>query len=161
MEILDNQYTQEAGNDGLQVTRNMKDNWLSTSKWALFLSILGFIYLGLALLAVVFMMPMMRMAFAMSGQTELADLMESAGIAFVIFMLLVLGVWFMITLFHLRFSTGIKRAMQYDSQDEFESAWRSFRNYFRWNGITTIAMIAIYIIALIFIGSMAASRPEF
>jgi len=161
MEILDNQYAQEAGDDGLQVTRTMKTNWLSTSKWAMFLAILGFIYTGLALIAVAFMMPMLQTAMMMSGQRDLAALIESAGIIFVIVMLLALAVMFFVHLFHLRFSTGIQRAMQYDNQDSFESAWRNLRNYFRLNGIITIAFIVLYIIALIFIGSMAASGPQY
>lgn len=161
MEILDNQFAQEPGADGLQVTRNMKVNWLSTAKWAMFLTVITFIYLGFAVLAMFVVMPMMGTALAMSGQSELAGMIESAGAAFIIFALAVLGVMFMITLFQLRFSTGIQRAMQYDSQESFESAWRNLRNYFRWNGIITIAIIAIYVIALIFLGSMAASRPDF
>ncbi len=161
MEILDNQYTQETGNEGLQVTRNMKTNWLTTSKWAMFLAILGFIYTALALVVVAFMMPMMQTALTMTGQSELAGLMESAGIVFVIFMLLVVAVMFFIHFFHLRFATGIQRAIQHDSQDAFESAWRNLRNHFRLNGIITIAVLAIYVIALIFIGSMAAAGPDF
>ncbi len=161
MEILDNQFAQESGDDGLQVTRNMKVNWVSTAKWTMFLTVITFIYLGFAVLAMFVVMPMMGTALAMGGQSELAGMIESAGAAFIIFALLVLGVMFMITLFQLRFSTGIQRAMQYDSQEAFESAWRNLRNYFRWNGIITIAIIAIYVIALIFLGSMAASRPDF
>ncbi|GAB4495028.1 MAG: hypothetical protein OHK0019_22980 [Saprospiraceae bacterium] len=161
MEILDNQFAQEPGADGLQVTRNMKINWLSTAKWAMFLTVITFIYLGFAVLPMFVVMPMMGTALAMSGQSELAGMIESTGTVFIIFALAVLGVMFMITLFHLRFSTGIQRAIQYDSQEAFESAWRNLRNYFRWNGIITIAMIAIYVIALIFLGSMAASRPDF
>ncbi|MBV6442089.1 MAG: hypothetical protein DYG98_01945 [Haliscomenobacteraceae bacterium CHB4] len=161
MEILDNQYTQEAGDEGLQVTRNMKVHWLSTSKWAMFLAILGFIYTGLALLMTAFMMPMLKMAMTMGGQAELAELMESAGIVFVIVMVLAVGVMFFIHLYHLRFATNIQRAMQYESQDAFEAAWRNFRNYFRLNGIVTIAFIALYLIALIVIGGMAATRSEF
>lgn len=161
MEILDNQHAQEAGDAGLQVTRDMKINWLSTSKWAMFLAILGFIYTALAFLAMLFMMPMMKMAMTMSGQVELAQLIESAGAVFVVVMMLALAVMFFIHLFHLRFATNIQRAMQYESQDAFESAWRNFRNYFRLNGIITIAMIALYVIALIFIGSLAATQSEF
>lgn len=161
MEIIDNQYTQDAGNDGLQVTRNMKTNWLTTSKWAMFMAILGFIYIGIALITVMFMMPMMRMALAMSGQSELASLVESAGALFVIVMVLILGVMFFVNLFHLRFSTSIKRAMQYDNQDAFESAWRNFRNYFRLNGIITITVMVLYVIILIVVIGTAAGSDGY
>lgn len=161
MEIIDNQYTKESGKNGLQVTRDMKTNWVSTSKWAMFLAILGFIYTALMLVVVTVMMPMMRMALAMTGQSELAGLMESAGIAFMIFMLLILVVMFLIHFFHIRFATGIQRAVQYESQETFEAAWRNLRNHFRLNGIVVIAMIAVYVVALIYLGSMAASRADF
>lgn len=161
MEIIDNQYTQDAGSDGLQVTRNMKANWLTTSKWAMFMAILGFIYVGLAIIAVAFMMPLMRMALAMSGQSELASLVESAGTLFVIVVLLVLAAMFFVHLFHFRFSTGIQRAMQYDNQDAFESAWRNFRNYFRLNGIITITVMVLYVIILIVVIGTAAGSDGY
>lgn len=157
MEISDNQYTETPGNAGLQPTRNMKVNWLSTSKWAMFLAIIGFIYIGLALLAVFFMMPMLRMALAMSGQSELAGIMESAGTVFVLFMLLVLAVMFFIHFFHLRFSNSIQRALQFDDQNAFEAAWRNLRLHFRLYGIFLIAYIAIYLIFIVFMLTMASS----
>lgn len=163
MDILDNQYAQESAPDqsGLQVTRDMKANWLTTSKWAIFLSVLGFIFTALSLGITFFMMPMIRMALAMSGQSMLANIIESVGTAYVVFMLLVSVVAFFIYYFQLRFASGLQRAMRYDSQDAFESAWRNLRNHLRLAGIITITMIAIYIIALIFLGSMAASQPDF
>ena len=161
MEILDNQFAQESGKGGLQVTRNMKTNWLSTSKWVMFLAILGFIATGLMLLAASVLMPMMSMILNMSGQSALAGQLEAAGAMFIVFMLLMVTVMFFIHFFHLRFATGIQRSMQYGSQEAFESAWRNLRNFFRINGIIFILILVMYAITLIFVGSMAASQPEF
>lgn len=163
MDILDNQYAKEStpGRDGLRVTRNMKINWLTTSKWVIFLSVLGFIFTALSLGITFFMMPMIRMALAMSGQSMLADMIESIGTAYIVFMLLMSAVAFFIYFFQLRFATGIQRAMRYDSQDSFEFAWRNLRNHLRLAGIVTIVMIALYIVMLVFLGSMAASQPDF
>ena len=161
MEILDNQFAQDSGKDGLQVTRNMKINWLSTSKWVMFLAILGFIFTGLMVLMASVMMPMLNMILTMSGQSALARQLEAAGTLFMVFMLLMVAVMFFIHYFHLRFANGLQRSMQYDSQVAFESAWRNLRNFFRINGIITIAMLVIYAVVLIFIGSMAASQPDF
>lgn len=161
MEILDNQFAQDSGKDGLHVTRNMKTNWLSTSKWVMFLAILGFIFTGLMVLMASVMMPMLNMILTMSGQSALASQLEAAGALFMVFMLMMVAVMFFIHYFHLRFATGLQRSMQYDSQVAFESAWRNLRNFFRINGIITIVMLVIYALALIFIGSMAASQPDF
>lgn len=161
MEILDNQFAQDSGKDGLQVTRNMKINLLSTSKWVMFLAILGFIVTGLTLLAASVMMPMLNMILTMSGQSALASQLEAAGALFMVFMLLMVAVMFFVHFFHLRFAAGLQRSMQYDSQVAFESSWRNLRNFFRINGIITIVMLVIYAVVLIFIGSMAASQPDF
>lgn len=161
MEILDHQFAENKGEEGLQVTRDMKINWLSTSKWAMFFAVLGFINAGVTLLMAGVMMPMMRSMMVMSGQAELAAVMESAGIFFTLLIVLAAAAAFLLSLFHLRFSTGIQRAMQFDDQNAFESAWQNLRNYFRLYGILIIVYIVLYLIALIFIGNMVASGPEF
>jgi hypothetical protein len=162
MEIIDNKFSSEPSKPaGLQVTSNMRLNWLSTSKWVIFISVLGFLYVGLALIALVAMLPMLKTIMALSGQDAMVRLVESFGVGIVALALLMLGVIFIINLFHLRFGTNIQRAMQFDNQVAFESAWRNFRNYFRINGIFAIFVIAFYVIALIAFGSFFTSNHGF
>ena len=161
MEILDDQYADTPGSDGLQVTPEMKRNWLVTSKWAIFFAVLGFIGVGIFALTLIFILPMMKMMMNMAGQSELATLVDSAGIVAGLVMLLFLAIIFFIHFFHYRFAAGIQRAMRYDSQDAFESAWRNLRMHFRLFGIVIVLYLAFYVIVLMYVGSMAASQSEF
>ncbi len=161
MEILDNQYAETPGNESLRVTTEMKRDWLITSKWAIFFAVLGFIGVGIFVLALLFILPMMKMAMSLAGQSEIMEFFESAGILAAVVVLLLMGLIFFIHLFHYRFATGIQRAMQYESQESFENAWRNLKLHFRLFGIMIIAYMAFYLILLIYVGSMAASRSEF
>ncbi|MBX2889816.1 MAG: hypothetical protein KF734_02700 [Saprospiraceae bacterium] len=155
MEVFDNQFSQAPHSEqGLQVTRNMRLNWLTTSKWAIFFSVLGFIYVALMFIVSFALMPMLQTIMSMSGQDAMARLIDSAGVWIMLLFLLAVAVIFLISLFHLRFASNIQRAMQYDSQQAFESAWRNLRNYFRINGIFTIVSIVLYIIGTIAAGSI-------
>lgn len=158
MDILDNQYAQEPGSDGLKINRNMRLNWLSTSKWAMFFAILGFILAGISLLAIGTMMPLMQSIMAMSGNFEAASMMQSlAPYALGVMVILTVALCF-VHYFHLRFAQNIQRAMQFDDQITFESAWRNLRYNFRLTGIIVISYIVIYLVAIIFVITISASR---
>jgi hypothetical protein len=160
MEILDNQFTENTNEGGLQVTRDMKINWLSTSKWAMFLAVLGFIYAGITIIMAFAMGPMMTTMMTLGGQTEMAMLIESFGSLIIGLTVLAAAVTFFINLYQLRFSTNIQRSMQFDDQNAFEAAWRNLRLHFRLYGILLIAVIVLYVIAIIAVGSMAATGFE-
>lgn len=158
MDILDNQFAQEPGSGGLKINRNMRLNWLSTSKWAMFFAILGFILAGISLLTIGTMMPMMQSIMTMSGNFEAASMMQSiAPYAVGLMVILTIALCF-VHYFHLRFAQNIQRAMQFDDQATFESAWRNLRYNFRLTGILVISYIVIYIVAIIFVISFSASR---
>ena len=160
MDILDNQFAQEPGSDGLKINRNMRLNWLSTSKWAMFFAILGFILAGISLLTIGAMMPMMQSIMAMSGNFEAASLMQSiAPYAMGVMIVLTLAFCF-VHYFHLRFAQNIQRAMQFDDQATFESSWRNLRYNFRLTGIIVIAYIVIYIVAIISVVVFGASKSD-
>lgn len=158
MEILDNQYAQEPETGGLQVNRNMRLNWLITSKWAMFFAILGFVVAGISLLSIGAVMPMLQSIMAMSGNFEAATMLQSIGPTFVAIMVILTLVVCLMHYFHLRFAQQIQRAMQFDDQTTFESAWRSLRYNFRLTGIIAISYIVIYLGVIIIIMGMAASK---
>lgn len=149
METLDNQFVENTDNNTLQVTSDMKTNWLSTSKWAMFFAVLGFIGAGISLLSIGVILPMMRTMMALGGSPELAALVESAGALITIVLVIGTIATFFVSLFHMRFASRIQRAMQFDDQNAFESAWHNLRNHFRLYGILVIAYIVLYLIAIL------------
>ncbi len=161
MEILDNQFSQEPGNGGLQVNQNMRRNWNSTGKWALFFAIFGFIITGLSLLSIGVVMPMMESMLTMSGNSEMAEFMNSAGSAIIGIMVVASIVLFFVHYFHLRFANGIQKAVRFDDQETFESSWRNMRYHFRLMGIIVIAYIVLYAVAIVYFMSTIATKSEF
>ncbi len=159
MEILDNQFAQEPGNNtGLHVTRAMRYNWRSTAKWALFLAIVGLVVAGLSLLALGTMIPMMTNMMEMAGNEEAAELFRSAGS----YISIIAGIATIVTIaihyLHLRFASDLQRALQFNDQDRFESSWRHLRYYFRVLGILTISYIVLYVFVLLFMASFISGK---
>ena len=121
-------------------------------------TILGFILAGISLLAIGTMMPLMQSIMAMSGNFEAASMMQSlAPYALGVMVILTVALCF-VHYFHLRFAQNIQRAMQFDDQITFESAWRNLRYNFRLTGIIVISYIVIYLVAIIFVITISASR---
>ncbi|MBK8195043.1 MAG: hypothetical protein IPK76_18205 [Lewinellaceae bacterium] len=159
MEILDNQFTQEPGNNtGLHVTRAMRYNWRSTAKWALFLAIVGLVIAGLSLLSLGTMIPMMTNMMEMAGNEAAAEMFRTAGAYISILAGMATIATIVVNYFHLRFANDMQRALQFNDQDKFESSWRHMRYYFRILGILTISYIVIYVIVLIVMAVFMAGK---
>lgn len=157
MSILDESTTQNMRSDtGLHVTNEMKRNWITISKWALFLAILGFIYIGLSLLMIGSMSTVLQMMAAMTDNPVL-EAMGPLMSYLTVFTLLMLAVMFFIHYYHLRFSTNIQRAVNFTDQTAFEKAWLNLRNHFRLYGIVVCAIIVLYVILLVVVGSLMAN----
>lgn len=145
-------------NNGLRVTSGMENNWRSTAKWAMFFAVLGFIATGLYLLMAMVIMPLFRTFSTMGTVPEpIGSLIGSFGWLFMLLYLGMVAVMFFLAYFHLKFSSGINRAVNFTDQNAFDSAWRNMRNFFRLNGIMTIVIIVLYIVFFIALASMAGN----
>ena len=142
--------------DDLRVTPGMEINWRTTSKWAMFFAVLGFIGAGLYLLGAVAIIPMLRMMASMGTLPDsVSTLIGSFSWVFILLYLLAVASMFFLAYFHLKFSNGINRAINFTDQNAFELAWRNLRNHFRLNGILIISVFVIYILIIIVAISMA------
>lgn len=151
MESLDQDFQYNAA-DQLQVTRAMRQDWQTTGKWAFFLSIIGFVFIGLGLLVAGSLTQVINMMQAMGTDNPALELFSSMGTGLTIFYLLMLALQLAITYFHFRFAQQLKRAVQFTDQDAHEQAWLNFRNFLRINGIVFIVVIVFYIIAILSFG---------
>jgi sterol desaturase/sphingolipid hydroxylase (fatty acid hydroxylase superfamily) len=151
MAILDDQYTidESLSDQSIKVSASMKENWMSTSKWAYFLAILGLIGVGIGL---VICLAIAMIPGLMNGMAAMA-FTGSVGIIALMFFVGILGASLAIHWFHLRFASKIQRAIQFDDQDAFQQAWLNFRNHVMTMGITIIATVALY---FVFIGYVAS-----
>lgn len=157
MEFLDQDFQANTGS-GIQVTPNLREDWRMSARWANFIAIVGFVFIGIGLLAAGSMSTLLANLPALGlDSNPVARLITSMGAGFGLIMLVLLGVQFYITLFHFRFAKNLKRAIEAADQPAFEEAWLHFRNVFRWNGIVLIVTIALYFIAAIVIFVFADS----
>jgi len=128
----------------------MSKNYLNEiRKWSKFLSILGFIFIGLMLIASVFMTAFF--SNAMENQEALGGSSISSvslGVAYVIMAIL----YFFPVFYLFKFSINIKSALYHDSHTTMEEAFKYLKSHFKFIGILTIVIIAVYTLIFTFGG---------
>jgi len=126
-------------------------NYLNTTrKWAMFFAIIGFIFLGLLLVAglvagtflSVFKSPEMG-----------GGIPQVLVFALVVIMALV---YFFPILFLFRFSKHTANAVQTLSKEEMNKAFRNLKSYFVYIGVLLIIVLVIYFILLVVAGTSMA-----
>jgi hypothetical protein len=122
----------------------------TTRKWAMFLAIIGFIFLGLmiiiGLLAGTFLT-----AFS-SGEKGLGI---PASFMFIPILLVAL-VYFFPVLFMFRFSKHTAHAIQHLDKLELHKGLKNLKYYFAYLGVLIIAILSLYFVVLIVAGSSLA-----
>jgi hypothetical protein len=136
----------------LSVDPVAKTHLAETAKWARFLAIIGFIFLGLGL--VVGILSILTMSYAtgnMSGDTTGFAAIASMGIAGFILVYVIVGlIIFFPLLFLLRFANKMKAALASDDQQRLNLSFQNLKAYFRFWGIIAIIGLAFYAIVFLF-----------
>jgi hypothetical protein len=134
----------------IEVEQETLNHLNTTRKWAMFLAIAGFIFLGLiiviGLIAGTFLS-------TFSGGENGIGIPES--LMFVPVLLIAL-IYFFPVLFLFRFSKHTSHAIQNLDKLAFHKAVKNLKYYFAYIGILIIIMFSLYIIILIVAGSSMA-----
>ena len=131
----------------MMLSPNSMKYLVATRKWALFLAIIGFIGLGIMILAAIFMMAFSTTYSAFPG----------SGIPFVFigFLYLIISVVYFFPVYYLlKFSTNMKKAVLLKNEITLEEAFRFLKNHYQFVGILMIIIISLYL--LIIMGAMVA-----
>jgi len=120
-----------------------------TRKWTKFFAILGFIFIGL----MVFMSIGM---FAASNMMSAYTSVPMGGIA--VFYLLLIGVYFFPVYYLLQFSIKAKEALISRSSQTLTEAMKYIKSHYKFVGIMTIVMLALY--PIIIIGAIAFGASQ-
>jgi Family of unknown function (DUF5362) len=147
-------------NSGLVVTNNMKRNWITTSKWAMFFAILGFIWIGFSLLSMGSAASTLQMMQMMGGDNPIFEIYGMLMPFLTVITLVVVAVMFFIHFFHLRFATQIQRAVNFTDQAAFVNAWKNLRNHFRLYGILVCVALVFYAIMFIVMFTVMAGKDS-
>lgn len=128
----------------LQVDPQSNAYLAETAKWAKFLAIIGFIMCALIALAGLFAGTMLS---SLSDGMGMPGLGVAASVMYILFALL----WFFPCLYLYRFSVRTQTALRNNEQQSLTAGLMNLKSYFKFVGILTLIIIAIYALMLIFV----------
>ncbi len=137
----------------LEVKDEIKGYLSEISKWSYFLSILGFIGVGLMVLLGIFVGFFSGLNSLGGSSNTLYNFGYSMGIGF--FYIVLALVYLFPILYLFRFSKRMKSALKLNNNEDFRIAFSNLKSHYKYMGIFVIVIISIYI--LIIIGAMGTA----
>ncbi len=139
---MENDVVNEVTEMPLQITASAKTYLKETSGWAQFLSIMGFIFIGIVVVAAIGI----GIFYSTLGDE---NMMGIPGVGLGLIYLLV-GILYFFPIYYLfRFSTNMKKAVQKNDNDNLDIAFKNIKSHYKFMGIFTIVFISIYVLAAI------------
>lgn len=127
-----------SGDQGLQISQEIRQYWQQTSRWALFFAILLFIVFGIVSLAGLLMI------FAGNGPGIFSGLLVIA---------IYTALFFFPGWYYYLFSTQIKQALNFDDNQMLDQAFLNLRKFYRYVGILAIIFLSIYLLVFLIYGA--------
>lgn len=142
---MENQMQNESIDSGIYSNMELTPQAIAsmdeTRKWTMFLSILGFVFIGFLVLAMIG-------SLFMTSMIPVPGMGTGPIMAFAF--LLVIAIYFFPIYFLYQFSSYAKRAIATKSPADLEQAMGYLRNHYRYIGILVIIVIALYIVIFLF-----------
>lgn len=136
-----------SGDRKMEIGPEILDNLNSTRKWTTFLSVLGFIFLGLLIIAGI-----AASLFLTTFRTREANLGIPESVMIIIF--IVFGaIYFFPVFFLFRFSRNTRDGIQNLDRLKLAKGLNNLRLYFTYIGIMVIVVLTIYVVALLAAGA--------
>jgi hypothetical protein len=129
------------------------------AKWGRFLSIVGFVLVGLLAVFSLFAGTIItKMAnYGNVDGTGSAGLGSALGGMFTFIYLLLAALWFMPVLYLFRFSTKMQSALRSNDQHFLNDSFKNLKSCFRFMGIVTIVILSFYALVLVIgLGALVA-----
>ena len=134
----------------LEIEQDTLNHLNTARKWAMFLAIIGFIFLGL-----IIVIGLIAGTFLTAFNSGEKDLGIPESLMFVPILLLAL-IYFFPVLFLFRFSKHTSHAVRTLDKQELHKAIKNLKHYFAYLGILFIIIISLYVVVLIVAGSSMA-----
>ena len=136
----------------LELDNDIKGFLKEISNWSYFLSILGFIGIGIMILFGVFFGALMgRSMGAVNPYQSLGFSMGYLGLVYV-----VIGILYFFPVYYLfNFSKKMKKALKTNNNNAFKMAFSNLKSHYKFMGIFVIVIFSIY--ALIFVFGIFAA----
>ena len=137
----------------LQIDQQTSIQLNETAKWGRFLAIVGFVFSGLMLIALVSALTLGSLASDSGGSPSSMAAVLGGGI--VIFIYFVFALLFFIPCLYLyNFSSKMQAALRANQQETLNIAFANLKSCFKFLGILTIIMLVIWGIGLVSVVGM-------
>jgi hypothetical protein len=134
----------------LQLDQSAKDFLKETAKWAYFLSILGFVGIGLMMLIAVFAGTFFAaMGTAIPGASAMGS---SFGVVMGIVYFIIAAIYFFPVYYLFKFASNAKKAFRDNDTEALTSSLGYLKSHYKFIGIFMLAILVLY--GLIFVLSM-------
>ena len=134
-------------NKTLEISPSSLNHLNSTWKWTMFLSVLGFIFLGLL---IIFGLVTSTFLTAFKSKEVSLGIPESM---FIVVFIVVAAVYFFPVFYLFRFSRYMRDAIQMLNREKLEKAFKNLRIYFTYVGVLVIIVLSIYLLAIVVAGA--------
>ena len=149
---------QESPLFGLTIDPMIKSHLSETARWGKFLAIIGFICCALIVMLGIYFVTAAG-TIERTYRINEGPSLSSLGPALAVMYILIAILYFFPCLFLLRFSNKMKMALAAENQADLTVSFQNLKVLFRYVGILTIIVLAIYLLALVFGGlGMMISR---
>ena len=128
----------------LTLTSASKRFLRETAKWSFFLSIIGFILIGLMLLLAIFANTIFGMAAVMQP-----GLPENFGMIMTITYLVLAIIYFFPVYYLLQFSNKMKKALSTKDDDTLANAFEMLKAHYKFIGVFTIITLSLYVLLIV------------
>jgi hypothetical protein len=125
----------------LTLTSRAKGFLKETAKWCKFLSILGFIGLGLLFLSSFFI------STIYGSMPQATSMPFNLGTAMTIFYILMIVIYIFPLYYLYQFSVKLKKAVTSKDDEVLANAFEMLKSHYKFVGVFTIIMLSIYILA--------------
>lgn len=140
MENIQDESKLEIGTESLS---NLNSVW----RWTMFLSVLGFIFLGLLIVA-----GLAASLFLTTFKSREATFGIPESLMIIIF-IIIAAIYFFPVFFLFRFSKNIRDSLHNLDSGKLSKGFRNLRLYFTYIGVMVIVVLSIYIVLLFFAGA--------
>ncbi len=127
---------------GLRVDEAVKLHLFETAKWGKFLAIIGFVFCGLMILGCI----ALAVSYSNMPDGYVYESYKRTRIGVVFFYLVLAVLYFFPCLYLLRFSDKMRTALTADDQPLLTTGFQNLKILFRYVGIMTIIMVALFVL---------------
>jgi hypothetical protein len=136
----------ELDSDKLKINNSIKENLITSAKWARFLAIIGFVFTGFMGIVSLFLLV-----------TSLASGIRMLMLMAVVYIALT-AVMIFPALYLIRFAGATEKGLNSNKQGEFDYGIQNLKSLFKFMGIYTIVLIALYIVYIFFLVGVGLDR---